>query len=105
MDNIAINFNIIKLLFFYLTIINLIAYAMMWHDKRCAQKGQWRIKERTLLTISLIGGSIGSLIGMYKFRHKTKHFSFKYGIPFIIIFQIFLVIIFKYKLFVYIYKI
>lgn len=60
----------------------------MYIDKEKAKKHKWRISENTLIILSLLGGSIGSFIGMNKFRHKTKHIKFKYGIPLIIIFQI-----------------
>lgn len=59
----------------------------MYIDKEKAKKHKWRISENTLIILALLGGSIGSLIGMNKFRHKTKHIKFKYGIPLIIIFQ------------------
>ncbi|HBF4162456.1 TPA: DUF1294 domain-containing protein, partial [Clostridioides difficile] len=52
---------------------------------------KWRIKEATLMYIAVIGGSIGSMIGMYSFRHKTKHIKFTFGIPFIIFLQFLLV--------------
>lgn len=78
--------------------LNIIGFILMWHDKRCAQNGQWRVKERTLLLLSLVGGSVGTLLGMYKFRHKTKHAAFKYGIPLIIILQVSFIIAVKLNL-------
>ena len=63
----------------------------MFIDKEKAKRHKWRIPENTLIFISLIGGSIGSLIGMYLFRHKTKHFKFKIGIPFILFLQLILI--------------
>jgi len=57
-------------------------------DKRKAQKKLWRIPESTLLLIAAIGGGIGSLAGMYTFRHKTKHLKFTLGVPTILILQI-----------------
>ena len=62
----------------------------MGYDKRQAIKNKWRIRERTFFIFSILGGSIGNLIGMYIFHHKTKHLSFKIGIPIILIFQIFI---------------
>ena len=56
----------------YLFLINLIAIAMMWWDKRKAERNDWRVPEVTLLIPSFIGGAIGVLIGMYGFRHKTR---------------------------------
>jgi len=60
----------------------------MGNDKRRARKNAFRIPEVTLFSFSIIGGSIGMLIGMYIFRHKTKHLSFKIGIPVIIFVQL-----------------
>ena len=57
-------------------------------DKRKAQKGAWRIPEATLLTIAAIGGSMGALLGMYHFHHKTKHPKFTVGIPLILVAQV-----------------
>lgn len=57
-------------------------------DKRKAMKHQWRVKERTLFAISVAGGSIGAILGMYIFRHKTKHAKFLFGLPGILIIQI-----------------
>ncbi len=60
-------------------------------DKEKAKKHKWRIPEHTLIFIALIGGSIGSFIAMNLFRHKTKHFKFKVGIPIILIIQLILI--------------
>ena len=57
-------------------------------DKIKAKKNRWRIRERTLFGSALLGGSIGALLGMYTFRHKTKHLSFTLGMPAILIAQI-----------------
>jgi uncharacterized membrane protein YsdA (DUF1294 family) len=64
----------------------------MFIDKRKAIKGKWRIPEKTLFLISILGGSIGSLIGMKLFRHKTKHWYFVVFMPAILILHIALVI-------------
>ena len=77
-----------KLILIYLLIINALGFLLMLADKRKAQKKLWRIPEATLLTVTAIGGSIGSLAGMYTFRHKTKHLKFTLGIPAILIAQI-----------------
>ena len=74
--------------FYYLILINIFAFITIYIDKQKAIKHQWRIKESTLFLISVIGGSLGSLIGMYTFHHKTKHKKFTLGIPFIIAIQI-----------------
>ncbi len=63
----------------------------MGADKQRARKGAWRIPESTLFTIAIIGGSIGSILGMRTFRHKTRHWYFVYGMPFILIMQIVLI--------------
>lgn len=72
----------------YLLIINVIAFLAMWVDKRKAEKGKWRISETTLLMLAVLGGSIGGMIGMYTFRHKTKKKRFTIGMPAILIIEI-----------------
>ena len=76
----------------YLLTINAAGFLSMLVDKHKAKKNQWRIPERTLLLIALLGGSIGSLLGMYTVRHKTKHLKFTLGIPLILAAQIGLII-------------
>lgn len=76
----------------YLLIINLCSLILMFVDKRKAIKQKWRIRENTLFLFSLIGGSFGTLLGMYLFRHKTNHLKFKIGVPGILIFQIFVLL-------------
>lgn len=83
---------IYKALCIYLLVINLVLFAMMGIDKRKAVKGAWRIPEKTLFLTAALGGSIGGILGMQVFRHKTKHRSFKLGFPAILILQIALVI-------------
>lgn len=73
--------------------INLLGYLSMWSDKKRAIQGKYRISEKTLFTIALLGGSVGSILGMKHFRHKTKHWYFKYGMPAILIAQMVLIII------------
>ena len=75
----------------YLIIINLIAFIAMYLDKRKARYGKWRIPEQSLFILALIGGSIGAIIGMYTFRHKTKKYRFSIGFPVILILQILLI--------------
>ena len=67
----------------------------MWIDKRKAQKGKWRIQEKTLFLITTLGGGIGTITGMYTFRHKTKKLAFTVGLPAIVILEIIAVIYFK----------
>jgi uncharacterized membrane protein YsdA (DUF1294 family) len=71
----------IKLLFFYIVIINLIGLCVMYIDKEKAKHGQYRIPEITLWRVAFLGGAIGTTIGMKVFRHKTRHASFKLGFP------------------------
>ena len=79
-----------RLLFLYLLIMNAAGFISMLADKHKAKKKLWRIPEATLLAIAALGGSIGSLAGMYAFRHKTKHLKFTLGIPAILIVQLIL---------------
>ena len=72
----------------YLIIVNLIAFCLMGSDKKKAKTGAWRIPEKTLFLSAIIGGSIGAIAGMQVFRHKTKHWYFKYGMPAILILQV-----------------
>ena len=76
-----------KMLLIYFLTVNACAFLLMLADKRIAQKKLWRIPESTLMLMAAIGGSIGSLAGMYTFRHKTKHLKFTLGIPAILILQ------------------
>ena len=69
----------------YLVVMNIVGIAVMGIDKSKAKRGAWRIKEATLFGVSIIGGSIGTLLGMYMFRHKTKHIYFVIGMPLILI--------------------
>ncbi len=72
----------------YLIIMNIIGFFIMYIDKRKAKKGNWRIPEKSLFMVSLLGGSIGTIVGMYVFRHKTQKPKFVIGFPAIIILQI-----------------
>jgi uncharacterized membrane protein YsdA (DUF1294 family) len=81
-----------KFLYAYLLIINAIGFLFMLADKQKARRGKWRIPEATLMGIAAIGGSVGSLLGMYTFRHKTRHPKFTLGIPAILIVQVALAI-------------
>ena len=67
----------------YFIIVNLIGVGIMAIDKYKAEKDKWRISEMTLFIITFLGGGIGTTFGMYKFRHKTQKWYFKYGFPII----------------------
>ena len=69
------------LLLLYLVTINAAGFVLMLADKHKAKKKLWRIPEATLMTVAALGGSVGSLLGMYTVRHKTKHPKFTIGIP------------------------
>lgn len=72
----------------YFMIINLVGFVMMCVEKQLAIHHKNRISEKILFLIAIIGGSIGSILGMYAFRHKTKHLSFVIGMPVILIIQL-----------------
>jgi uncharacterized membrane protein YsdA (DUF1294 family) len=80
--------HLLNLLFIYLIFANLLSFLLMGLDKYKARKRLWRIKESTLFLTSVIGGSLGSLLGMFLFRHKTKHTKFLIGMPVILIVHI-----------------
>lgn len=82
-----------KPLLVYLLIINALGFILMLTDKLKAKKNLWRIPEATLLGVAAIGGSAGSLIGMYLVRHKTKHLKFTLGIPVILAVQIIVLVL------------
>ena len=81
----------------YFIVINLIGFFIMWLDKRKAKKGAWRIPEKTLFIITALGGGIGTITGMYTFRHKTKKIQFVIGFPLITILEIISIIWFMVK--------
>lgn len=72
----------------YLTVINLIGFVVMGVDKKRAVRRAWRISEASLFGIALLGGALGCMLGMQFFRHKTKHWYFKYGMPAIFAVQV-----------------
>lgn len=78
----------------YLIVINVIGFLAMWIDKVKAKRGSWRIPEKTLFTITFLGGGFGTIAGMYTFRHKTQKMQFVIGFPAILIIEIICIIIF-----------
>ena len=74
-----------KYFLIYLCLINLIGFFAMFIDKQKAKIDKWRIPEKTLFLLALIGGSLGTTLGMHVFHHKTKHWYFKFGMPLILI--------------------
>lgn len=77
-----------KNIIIYIVVINLIGFLAMYIDKQKAKKGRWRIPEKTLFIITALGGGIGTIAGMYTFRHKTQKIAFVIGFPVITILEI-----------------
>ncbi len=85
--------NLWVLFIIYLVIINIVGFVIMYADKSKAKRKAYRIPEATLFTVALIGGSVGSILGMQLFRHKTKHWYFVVGMPAILILQVVLAVV------------
>ena len=79
---------VITYLLWYLAAVNLVTFTVYGVDKAKARRGAWRIPEKTLFLLPLLGGSVSALLGMLVFRHKTKHWYFVWGIPLILLAQI-----------------
>ena len=71
-----------------LLVMNLLAFALMGIDKMKAKRGSWRIPEKTLFLVTALFGGLGGTLGMRVFRHKTKHWYFKFGFPALLVVQI-----------------
>ncbi len=82
-----------EILLYYLIGINMLTFFVYGIDKWKARKSKWRIPEASLLTLAIIGGSIGAWVGMKAWHHKTMHKKFKYGLPLILLAQIALIIL------------
>ncbi len=82
-----------NILIIYLLIINALSFLLMLTDKRRAVKNAWRIPEATLLGIAAIGGSLGAVVGMRLFRHKTRHLKFALGLPLLLALHIMLAVL------------
>ena len=72
----------------YLLVINAAAFAVYGADKRRTKQGRWRVPEKTLFLLAIVGGSVGALLGMWTFHHKTRHWYFRWGIPAIFLLQL-----------------
>ena len=77
-----------RLLLYYLLAVNLLTFATYGIDKYKARHARWRVREASLLLLAALGGSIGALLGMHLFRHKTQHKKFRYGVPLILLAQV-----------------
>ena len=82
------NMDLHEIVLQYLAIINVIAIVVYGCDKLCAIQHRWRVPEKTLLAIAVVGGSLGALFAMSLFHHKTLHLKFKYGVPVIMMLQV-----------------
>ena len=78
---------------YFLISLNILTFIVYGVDKWRAAHGRWRIPEATLLGLAIIGGSIGALLGMKVWHHKTKHKKFVLGLPLILIAQLVIVCI------------
>ncbi|WP_163101273.1 DUF1294 domain-containing protein [Peribacillus alkalitolerans] len=86
------------LLELYFIVINIVGIVIMFSDKQKAKRGQYRTPERTIWIIALLGGAVGATVGMNWFRHKTKHTSFKIGLPVLSLLHIILYLLLLSKL-------
>lgn len=81
-------------LVYYFIGINVLTFLVYGADKWKARRSKWRIPEDTLIWMAIVGGSVGALLGMYLFRHKTQHKKFKIGVPLILLVQLVLTYLF-----------
>ncbi|HBS44081.1 MAG TPA: DUF1294 domain-containing protein [Paenibacillus sp.] len=80
----------VKVIILWFVVINIIGYVVMSEDKNKARKRRERVPEKTLFLLAAMGGALGVLIAMYRKRHKTRHMSFRIGIPLLLLLNIFL---------------
>ncbi|RBR31145.1 DUF1294 domain-containing protein [Enterococcus cecorum] len=81
--------------YIYFGVINLLTFCVFGVDKQRAMRHKWRISEATLFGLSIIGGSVGGLLGMVVFQHKTRKFMFRYGLPVIFAIQFIVALLLK----------
>ncbi|MBQ7866041.1 MAG: DUF1294 domain-containing protein [Clostridia bacterium] len=84
---------LIKIIALAIAVMNVLAFALMGIDKHRAKAGKWRVKEATLFLVTGLFGGLGGTLGMFAFRHKTKHWYFKLGFPTLLVVQILIVTI------------
>lgn len=80
--------DVVLIIIIYIVMMNLVSFALMGIDKYKAKKKAWRIPEATLFLFAIFGGSIGSILGMFLFHHKTRHWYFLFGLPLILVVQL-----------------
>ena len=78
----------LKWLAFWVLFWSILDYVLMGVDKWKAKRERWRVPEKTFFLVAVLGGSLGAILGMYAFHHKTRHWYFKWGLPAILIAQI-----------------
>ena len=88
--------NFTQVVIIYLIIVNILGFVIMGIDKHKAKMGDRRIPENTLFMFTIIGGGIGTIAGIYTFRHKTKKKKFTIGMPLIVVLEILIFVYFKY---------
>ena len=81
-----------------IAIMNIVSFALMEHDKRCARQGKWRVPEKTLFLVTACFGGLGDVLGMKVFHHKTQYWYFKWFFPVLLILQIVVLIVGAYLL-------
>ena len=77
-----------RIVLLWLLGVNLVGFVLMGLDKWKAKRGAWRIPEKTLFLTALLGGTVGAMGGMRCFRHKTRHWQFRYGLPLLLVLQL-----------------
>ncbi len=90
--------NWIHIILIYLAVMNVVTFFMYGVDKWKAKRSKWRVSEAVLILMAVLGGSVGAWLGMKAWRHKTQHKKFRYGLPFILIAQIAIVIWIAYRI-------
>ena len=84
-------------LLLWILVWTILAFALMGIDKWKAKHGAWRVPEKVLFLSALAGGSLGALAGMALFRHKTRHWSFRLGMPAILIVQVVVLLLWSWR--------
>lgn len=90
--------NWIHIILIYLAVMNVVTFFMYGVDKWKAKRSKWRVSEAVLILMAVLGGSVGAWLGMKAWHHKTQHKKFRYGLPFILIAQIAIVIWIAYRI-------
>lgn len=90
--------NWIRIILIYLAVMNVVTFFMYGVDKWKAKRSKWRVSEAVLILMAVLGGSVGAWLGMKAWRHKTQHKKFRYGLPFILVAQIAIVIWIAYRI-------